>query len=480
MLPFFLYFKLELWPIAVAVPSPPALTAMELAVVQEVRALPWDGDFMSHHAANCALKSVRFCSTAPEPWVSGGPALRDLTPGGAICAGGGYYDLTDMDFIDVLPWQYTEDKGPSGVWDGTTMNWSWRLYLGSLWPETYSKHFGDCGIVKFAVRAIPGSRSPWPPFESEEHWEFQVTLSDGSVVGYHPPGKGGTVRSTRATDEERLAAFSQVRKKGISEKTRAMYPDTSAPRVHPQGPTHLSYQPVEPQMLRGGLAVVDAALAASTPPSDPVVQNFVDLRMQLNQCAAVPIEGGQAAVADAPQVMLPPPLPAGPPPPLARPKAKTVKAPPPKFLLMRSHPITPNGPPGPPPPPQPPAPPPIKIMAVPPPPPGPRPAVSGPQPPGPPPPPSRPCPQIVAQGISSGSTSGSSWDPPPVLHPPRGLFSTGPMPAQSLPSGPPGLEKQQALFQRVIATVSQRRDDLNAQAWSEEEKTMAEFLDSLD
>ena len=160
-------------------------------------------------------------------------------------------DLTSFDAIPVIPWEYLDDKGPCGQWKGETFDWSWKDYLTTLDRRQSEQMFHNEGIARFVCRACPFA-SPYPATSAGPHWEFTVTLTDGSQIGLHPPGRKGKLSWTSATDDARAAALAAVAHKGVSEKVRACYFDTSRPRSNPQGPTHTQFRPVDPNMLLGG------------------------------------------------------------------------------------------------------------------------------------------------------------------------------------------------------------------------------------
>ena len=104
-------------------------------------------------------------------------------------------------------------------------------------------------ITRFVCRALPFN-SPYPDTSDAPHWEFAVCLADGKRVGLHPPGKkSGTFSWSAATDEERASALAEA--KGVSEKIRACYFDTSRARKYPQCPTHTQFTPADKRVLLG-------------------------------------------------------------------------------------------------------------------------------------------------------------------------------------------------------------------------------------
>ena len=144
------------------------------------------GSDASHRIANSALKSIRFMSTKDEP--DGG------------CEGSSV-DITEMAGQPILPWQYTDDKGPTGQWAGQAVFWSWREYLANLDPANYELMFDKEDITSFVCRACPFP-SPYPATSNMPHWEFTATRADGIKVGIHPPGRGGKLMWTTTSDEE--------------------------------------------------------------------------------------------------------------------------------------------------------------------------------------------------------------------------------------------------------------------------------------
>ena len=104
--------------------------------------------------------------------------------------------------------------------------------------RTYETLFGSEGIELFVCRACPFP-SPYPGTSGGPHWEFTATTTNGQQVGLHPPGRKGKLTYTFASDDERQAALAAVAHKGVSEKVRACYPDTSRPQKEPRDrPTH--------------------------------------------------------------------------------------------------------------------------------------------------------------------------------------------------------------------------------------------------
>ena len=205
-----------------------------------------------HQAANAALKTLRYLAEAQ--WTADHDdsqgrgihaSIRDELPAASLCI-----DLTHHETIPVVPWQYINEKGPDGQWHGHTFDWSWKSYLATLDRRLSLQMFGGQDITRFVCRACPFN-SPYPSTAGVRHWEFTVFLADGKQVGLHPPGKKGTFYWTAATDEERAAALAAVAQKGVSERVKACYPDTSRPRQYPQGPTHLLYPPADPRVLLG-------------------------------------------------------------------------------------------------------------------------------------------------------------------------------------------------------------------------------------
>ena len=162
----------------------------------------------SHRMANCALKGLRFIGTREND--------DDCSESGL------FVNLTDQDMVQVVPWAYTTDKGPSGQWEGQTVDWSWKDYIACIDPDTYRTLFGENGITSFICRACPFP-SPYPPTAGTPHWEFTATRSDEVQVGLHPPGRGGKLSWTFEDDETRAAALAVVKRKGVSTKVRACF-----------------------------------------------------------------------------------------------------------------------------------------------------------------------------------------------------------------------------------------------------------------
>ena len=206
---------------------------MDYTQMLERRAACASESAASHASANAALKTLRFYATSQKaqrvPWASG--------------QSGSTIDVTGFETILVVPWEYHDEKGPVGQWKGETFDWSWKDYVAMLDRSMYETMFGREGIQRFVCRACPFP-SPYPVTPSGPHWEFTVTLTDGEHVGLHPPGRRGKLCWTWASDAFREAALAAVAKKGVSEKVRACYPDTSRPRTRPQGPTHTEFRPV--------------------------------------------------------------------------------------------------------------------------------------------------------------------------------------------------------------------------------------------
>ncbi|MCP4239941.1 MAG: hypothetical protein GY772_05220, partial [bacterium] len=227
----------------------------------------------AHREANAALKAIRFVSTDRAPAVAGAPPQ----------AAQPYWDLTEAEDIPVLAWEYFEAGGPAGLWGGETVRWSWRNWVAGLSPPLYQELFAACSISRFVARSIPGLLCPLPGMEGE-HWEFQVTRSDGRIVGVHPPGKRGRVMHSFAEDAERRAALAAVAGKGLSQRTRAVYFDTAAPRRWPKPPQEPPSR-VETGLLLGGRVVVEAALAAGPPAPTGSVAGFVALAKSVRELA---------------------------------------------------------------------------------------------------------------------------------------------------------------------------------------------------
>ena len=212
---------------------------MEYAEVLDRRAACAGGLAHGHKLANAALKSFRFLCTN---------SVQQSSDEEGCCL-----DITEFETMSVMPWEYIDDKGPSGQWKGETVPWSWKEYIASLDRLTYEAIFGLEGITRFVCRACPFP-SPCPGVNGGLHWEFTATKQNGEQVGMHPPGRKGKLCWTLASDDERAAALAAVRRKGISDKVRACYPDTMGPRVNPTAATHTTLVKVNPSLLRGGLS----------------------------------------------------------------------------------------------------------------------------------------------------------------------------------------------------------------------------------
>ena len=211
---------------------------MEYAEVLDRRAACAGGLAHGHSRANAALKSFRFLCTN---------SVQQSPDEEGCCL-----DITEFETMSVMPWECIADKGPSGQWKGETVPWSWKEYIASLDRLTYEAIFGLEGITRFVCRACPFP-SPYPGVNGGLHWEFTATKQNGEQVGLHPPGRKGKLCWTLASDDERAAALAAVRRKGISDKVRACYPDTLGPRVNPKAATHTKLVKVDPSLLRGGL-----------------------------------------------------------------------------------------------------------------------------------------------------------------------------------------------------------------------------------
>ena len=132
------------------------------------------GTETSHKMANSALKTMRFVSTQDVP----DGACEGLS-----------VDLSALAEIPILPWQYTDEKGPIGQWEGQVVMWRWREYLAKLEPSIYELLFGQEDITSLVCRACPFP-SPYPATAQMPHWEFTATRADGIKVGFPPAGAG--------------------------------------------------------------------------------------------------------------------------------------------------------------------------------------------------------------------------------------------------------------------------------------------------
>ena len=151
--------------------------AMDRAQMAERRQDCAGGPRTSHKMANSALKSFRYMMTLDD---------ADATSGhGAL-----YIDLTEVDAVPILPWEYSEGKGPAGSWSGETVDWSWRDYISKLDSALAESILGDNDLRVFAARACPFP-SPYPGTAGLPHWEFSIVRSDDVFVGLHPPGRQG-------------------------------------------------------------------------------------------------------------------------------------------------------------------------------------------------------------------------------------------------------------------------------------------------
>ena len=300
--------------------------------------------------ANSALKTMRYVSTDDSDAGSCAETVIDLTA------------LVD---VPITPWEYTDEKGPSGQWSGIVTTWNWRHFMASIPADQYEEMFQEQYIVKFVCRACP-FQSPYPATHKLPHWELTATRADGVCVGMHPPGKKGAVQWVIATDEDRAAALAAVHKKGVSAKVRACYDAPPPTKARP--PTHLQY--LQPTTLQGGRAYCSAALAAleSQEPLPPTIPKYFEAFAKLSQDRSQVPSPKQAATAAAASTspasvpILPTPTPPAPPPrpspqgpPLAQPKpapqtppmpavtVASVKQPPPTADPLRPNRVAPAG-----------------------------------------------------------------------------------------------------------------------------------------